>query len=132
MAAKYAQENGFDKIIHAESDAYLLSDKIIDFVNSLQGGWHTFWCTRHNLHESALQVICSDQIKAYRDFTDLPYDAYRNQLIDKILPYTGIHTIFQGDRYGEYLDTIPSTADFSCQTSVEMIKKWKEKASLSK
>jgi len=132
MAAKYAQENGFDKIIHAESDAYLLSDKIIDFVNSLNSGWHTFWCTRHNLHESALQVICSDQIKAYRDFTDKPYDVYRHQLIDKIFPYTGIHTIFQGDRYGEYLDRIPSTADFSCQTSVEMINGWKEKASLSK
>jgi hypothetical protein len=49
-----------------------------------------------------------------------------------MLPYTGIHTIFQGDRYGEFLDRIPSTADFSCQTSVEMINGWKENTSLSK
>jgi hypothetical protein len=127
MAAKYAQENGFNKIIHAESDAYLLSDKIIDVVNFLQSGWHTFWCPLHNLHESAIQVICQDQIQTYRDFTDKPYDVYRNQLIDRMLPYTGVHEIFKGDRYGEYLDHIPIGADFSCQTSVEMINNWKAK-----
>jgi len=122
IAVRYSQNNGFDKIIHAESDAYLLSRSIKDFVNSLNSGWHTFWCPRHNLHESSLQVICPDKIDTYYKFTDHPYDHYRNQLIDNMFPYTEVYKFFKGDRYGEYMDQIPFDADFCCQTSPEMIR----------
>jgi hypothetical protein len=124
QAAVYGQENGFEKIIHAESDAYFISPRIIDFINSLTSGWHTFWCHKHNFQESALQVICPDQIQNYRNFTNHPYSVYRNQLFDAMLPYTDVHRHFIGDRYGEYLHYIPGEADYSCQTRPGMLENY--------
>jgi len=125
-AIKYAKRNGYDKIVHCEADAYLLSDRIIDFVNSIKTGWHCFWCPRHNMHESALQVICIDQIDSAINFTSKPYDFYRNQAIDCLFPYTEVHKSFIGDRYGENgTDSIPTGSDYSCQTSSNMLKKFK-------
>jgi len=124
-AIKYAQNNGFDKIIHCEADAYILSTKMFDYVNSLATGWHCFWCPKHNMHESALQVICKDQIESCVNFTSEPYDKYRNQPIDVLFPYTDVTKFFIGDRYGEYGgDFIPVGADYSCQTSSNMINKF--------
>jgi len=108
--------NGFDKIIHAESDAFLLSDRAIDFVNSLDFGWHTFWCHCHNMHESAIQVICGDQFTHAKNFLNVPYGAYSGHCIDGMFPYTHVHKNFVGDRYGEYLEEIPKDADYACQT----------------
>ena len=125
-AIRYAKENNFDKIVHCEADAYLLSNNIIDFVNCINSGWHCFWCPRHNMHESALQVICDDQFDSCIEFTNKPYDAYRGKAIDDLFPYTKIQTAFKGDRYGEYLTEIPHDAHYSCQTSTSMINNWKK------
>ncbi len=107
---------GFDKIIHAESDAFFFSDRIKDFVNSIDSGWHTFWCPKHNLHESALQVICKDQFTPAKIFLNAHYSAYSGSCLDGMFPYTHVHKNFVGDRYGEYLEGIPKDADYACQT----------------
>jgi len=126
-AIKYAKEAGFDKIVHCEADAYLLSDRIINLVNSASFGWHTFWCPKHNMQESAIQIICADQIESCIKFTSEPYDKYRNQAIDCLFPYTDVHQELIGDRYGEYgTDSIPDKADYSCQTSPNMLNNYKK------
>lgn len=127
-------DKGFDKIIHAESDAFLLSDRIIEFVNSIESGWHTFWAPQHNLHESALQVICRDQYNSAKNFLNVIYDSYSGICMDSILPYTHVHKHFTGDRYGDYLDHIPQDVDYSCQTRPGWITRFKanEKALLQK
>lgn len=115
----------FDKIIHAESDAYLLSPRVIDFVNSIESGWHTFWSPRHGIPESAIQIICKDQFSEAKIVTNYVYSKYIGQCMDSILPYTNIHKNFIGDRYGETGDMIPDGVDFSCQTSSNMINSYK-------
>ena len=125
-AIKYAKDNGFNKIVHCEADAYLLSNNIIDYVNCMNSGWHCFWCARHNMPESALQIICEDQFDSCIDFTSKPYDEYRHRPIDCLFPYTNIHREFMGDRYGEHCDAIPYGAHYSCQTSTTMITNWKK------
>ena len=127
-AGVYASDNGFDKIIHLESDAYLLSDRIIDCVNSIETGWHTVWCPRHGMPEPAIQVICRDQFVSFGHFFNVPYGTYAGVCVDKMLPYTHIHHEFIGDRYGEIMDEIPPGVDFCCQTSSNMINRYSEKA----
>jgi hypothetical protein len=124
-AINFANGNGFDKIVHCESDSFLLSDKVIRFVNGLSSGWSTFWCPRHSLPESAIQVICQDNLLAAVEFFSQLYGVYVHQCLDEILPYTEIHKTFIGDRYGETNDPIPKNADFSCQTSLSMLHKWR-------
>ena len=116
---------GFEKIIHVESDAYLLSDRIINFLNTVSSGWHSMWHPTNAYPESAVQVICADQFQAYRNFTSAPYEVYAHHTIEKEMPFTEIHKEFIGDRYGETNQQIPANADFSCQTSVTMLENWK-------
>jgi hypothetical protein len=124
---------GFGRIIHCESDAFLLSDRIIEFVNSLDTGWHTFWSNQYGLPESAIQVICRDNFDSANNFLSVPYSTYVGQCMDAVLPYTDIHRNFIGERYGECGGIIPQNADFSCQTSSDMLKAWlHEKAFLQK
>src|SRR5262249_26104319 len=35
FAAVFAQVNGFEKVVHIESDAFLISDRIVNYVNSI-------------------------------------------------------------------------------------------------
>ena len=126
-AGVYAQDNKFEKIIHLESDAYLLTDRIIDFVNGIETGWHTMWCPRHGMPEPSIQIICKDQFVAFNHFFNVPYGTYAGVCIDGMLPYTQIHHEFVGDRYGEVGDEIPHGVDFCCQTSSNMINRYSEK-----
>jgi hypothetical protein len=38
-AVKIAQLYGFDKIIHIESDAYVCSQRLSDYIHSINCGW---------------------------------------------------------------------------------------------
>lgn len=116
-ALKYANQNNFEKVIHCESDAFLLSDRIVDFVNNLDSGWNTFWCTCHSLPESAIQVIGKDKLREAEEFFSHSYRVYVGCCMDDILPYTAIHKNFVGDRYQEYRPDVPEEADFCCQTN---------------
>jgi hypothetical protein len=43
-AADYAGRYDFDKLVHVESDTYLLSPRLHQHVNGLEQGWTAFWC----------------------------------------------------------------------------------------
>jgi len=123
-AIKHAKENGFTRIVHIEADAYILSDRMIDFVNSIDIGWNAFWCFRHNFPESSLQIICKDQFESYEALANKSYSEYVGKVIENLIPFTGVHKNFTGDRYGDYQESIPANADYSCQTTPAMLKQF--------
>lgn len=134
-ACQYAISEGYEKIVHVESDAYLLSDRIFSFFNSVTSGWHSLWHHRNcsPYPESATQIICSDQFEKFLEFFSKPYEVYAGETIERLIPFTENHKNFIGDRYGEFKEPIPKNADFSCQTSQRMILDWlNEKALLQK
>lgn len=115
FAANYAKKFNFKKIIHLESDAYLISDKSFDYVNSLKDGWVSFWCKEHNFAESAIQIIGKDQIDNYYNFTNQNYEKFIGQSIECYIPFTHINKSLIGGRYGEFHKTLPKNIDFCCQ-----------------
>lgn len=115
FASRYAKKYNYDKIIHIESDAYLLTHKLINHINNLEEGWSVMWCPRHNFPENALQIICKDNIDIFYKTLLNNYSAFKGKDIERCLPYTNIINTFTGDRYGEYLDYIPENADYICQ-----------------
>jgi hypothetical protein len=121
FAARYAKAYQFTKVIHIESDAYLMSARIFDFVNNCQTGWTTFWCPRWQCEESAIQVICQDHLEAFLNITQQDYDAvYAGKFLDKMLPYTSVRKDFVGDRYAEGSGSIPVNVDYICQFPIEL------------
>ncbi|MDR3538214.1 MAG: hypothetical protein P4L71_17095 [Acetobacteraceae bacterium] len=117
-AVLYAIREGFDKIIHIEADAFLITDRAIDFFNACDRGWIGLWCGRHRWPESTLQIINRDQFASCEAFFSQPYSAYLGQPyrpIETLIPYTSINKTLIGDRYGEEGDAIPFGADYVSQ-----------------
>src|SRR4051794_18743119 len=117
-AVLYGMDRGFDKIIHIEADAFLITDHIVNYFNSVDCGWIALWCRRHNWPESTFQIINSDQFEACRKFFSQPYSAHLGppyRAPEQLIPFTLINKSFIGDRYGESEDTVPFDADYVSQ-----------------
>lgn len=120
FAAVYARKYGFTKVVHVESDSFVFSRRMIDYLNELQTGWTTFWCPRWNFPESCIQVIGSDQLEAYAALAAVPYSGkLSGHRIEELLPFTEVRKDFVGDRFGEYESWLPDKIDFGCQIPEE-------------
>ncbi len=120
FAATYARKYGFNKVIHVESDCFLYSQRIIEFINGLSSGWTALWCPRWKFPETCIQIICEDQLEAYARLASISYaDELADKPIEFMLPFTDVRKDFVGDRYGEYLQWVPEDADYGCQIPEE-------------
>ena len=117
-AVRFGIREGFDRILHIESDAFLISDRAVEFFNRCERGWVGLWCGQHRWPESTMQIINRDQFDAAWAFFEKPYSAYLGQPyrpIETLIPYTSINKELIGDRYGEVGDTVPLGADYVSQ-----------------
>ncbi|MBS0558638.1 MAG: class I SAM-dependent methyltransferase [Proteobacteria bacterium] len=115
FAAAYARLFGFDKIVHIESDAFLITPRVQAYFNSVTEGWVALWCPRYKMPESGLQIIAGNAIERCAAFGRRSFDTPDADVIEKMLPFTHVETGFNGDRYGEYQDHIPRDADYVMQ-----------------
>lgn len=116
FAAKFAKKFNYDKIIHIESDAYVLSKNLIHYINNITDGWTTLWCPLHRYPETAIQIIGKDKINVLYNIVSGGYGPYKNKAIETCLPFTNINRQFKGDRYFEYTTDVPLDSDYSCQS----------------
>ena len=112
-----AEDYGCRKIVHIESDAYILTRRMADFINAIESGWTAFWCRRWNFPETAIQVICEDQFDAMQALLYGGWERYAGKLAECTLPFTNVVKDPQGDRYGEFSQSIPDFADFAMQVT---------------
>lgn len=98
-----AERYKFEKIIHIESDFFILSESMFEHIKALSTGWTTFFCEVYGFPETAIQVICQD---CFDDFKNIYAKAVQNnfsfsEIPELLLPFTNIEKKFIGDRYGE-------------------------------
>lgn len=105
------------KIVHIESDAYVLTQHMLDFIVERDSGWTSFWCPRWNFPETAIQVICEDQFAEMQKFWEAGWERYAGECAELILPFTQVAKEPHGNRYGEFRSKIPSFADFAVQVT---------------
>jgi hypothetical protein len=117
-----AKKYDFERIIHVESDLYLISKNIRDFIEGrMTDGWHSFLCRKYNWPESSLQVINKDKYEAFEELrSDLEelglenIDASRGPA-ELLLPFTRITKGFNGSRYGEDSPSQTAGMDYFAQ-----------------
>ena len=97
-----ARSIGARKIIHVESDAFIISQRMRDYINNLNAGWTTFWATSYNFPETAIQVICEDQFDAISSFKNRTPESLEGKFAEELLPFTHINREMIGDRYSEF------------------------------
>ena len=116
FAATYARAYGFDKLIHIESDAFLITERIQLYCNEIADDWVTFFGPHHGYPETGLQIIAGKGLTQLNLISAIPYEEFKGRPIETLLPFTRVETKFVGDRYGEYLGYVPPEADWTMQT----------------
>jgi len=124
FAGMYAKKYGYERVIHVEADAFLLSKRIQNYMNNFTDGWESFWCPRHQIPETGIQIIAGEKwINEFAKFYDIPYSQFEGHPPDpgveqgeSYLPYV-TNKNFIGDRYGEDEENtrVPLNADYACQ-----------------
>ena len=117
-AVTYGISSGFDRIIHIESDAYLLSQRAVEFFNTCDHGWVGLWSRTYQWPETTTQIINKDRFASCIDFFCKPYAAHLtqpHQPIEKLIPFTFVNKDLIGDRYGEFSESVPFGADYVSQ-----------------
>ena len=116
FACEYADRNGFDKVVHIESDAFIVSERLRDFINEVDDGWIALWCALHQFPEITIQVMAGSGLSAYRTFcASVPHETLVGHPYETQIPFTRIERGFVGDRYGERLPYVPVEADYVSQ-----------------
>jgi hypothetical protein len=128
-ALEYALTRGYNRVIHIESDAYLISAGAIHKFNNTHQGWLTLWCPTYCFPESALQVINQDQLSLAHEFfqqpiTDVQGEKVNHTVIEQLLPFTQVDQTLKGDRYNEFGHEVPGDADFAAQCLVSQYPAW--------
>ena len=117
-----AEEYNYEKIIHIESDAFLISKRMFDYIDSLKTGWIGLWANKYNFPESCIQIICKDQFDSFRDFVSCgSHELSKKGFAEKIIPFTNVERRFVGDRYGEKVNVQTEGLDYFCQTKLDTI-----------
>lgn len=124
FAAEYARKYGYEKVIHLEADAFVVSKRFQDYLNNFNNGWESFWCPRHQIPETAIEVIAGEKwMNEFFKFIDIDYSRFEGRPPDpgveqgeSYLPYI-TNKSFIGDRYGEaeLMTHVPLNADYACQ-----------------
>jgi hypothetical protein len=122
FAVEYAKKYGYEKVIHLEADAFIISERMQQYVNSINDGWVTFWCPRYQLPETSIQVIAGPALDKYYELSKVPYEQFAGKPADPSasqgtswLKFDTVNKSFKGDRYGEHRGNVPVDADYACQ-----------------
>ncbi len=126
FAVEVAERYGFDRMVHVESDAFLLSGELVEYLDALESGWTALWCPRYRCPEVNIQVICADAYPRFREATAAALAAGGAQMPEITLPFTHVEQGFVGDRYAEYAPEIPPDADYAAQVLPTMTLRYRK------
>jgi len=93
----------YDKVIAIATDAYILSQRLADYIEGLNSGWTALWSPKYNFPATEIQVI-TKHCANFQNFFSGNEDVYKyNGRIEELaVPLTHVEKGFVGDRYGEY------------------------------
>lgn len=124
IGARYAIDNGYDKIIHIDTDMYPLSERICQYVKDLQNGWTAFWCPKYEFPETTFQIIGKDSLQDFYNHMSRDFLQYYPAVAEKYIPFTRVERGYIGDRYGEIGNGIPQSPEMDfygqCKEETEM------------
>lgn len=116
-------EAGYEKLIHIDTDLFILKQSVIDYINACNTGWVAFWDEVNRFPEAAFTVLNKDAFPLYKQAGNIESVYNKNNvLMEKALPYTHIEKGFHGGRFAERGLPIDSTMDFigQCVVSVKI------------
>ena len=121
LAGRFAEVHGFEKVVHLESDGFIITARMKQFINSVSDDWVAPSILSHAMPESAIQVMAGRGFDSFVSFSKIPYSETVGTASENIIPFTRIEKGFIGSRYGETLHEVPRDADFVTQANPSMM-----------
>lgn len=120
-SVRLARHFGFTKIIHIESDAYVCSQRLADYIRSVNRGWTVLWSPTYGFPETALQIICKDAFPALEALANKGKTFFQqnNRAAEYLLPFDKVESSFRGDRCG-VIDRNTSWQDYDYLAQVPL------------
>lgn len=114
----YIQTSRAKKLIYIDSDSFVLSRRMADWINDANTGWQSVWCKRYNFPEASIHIINEDAFPLFLEFTKGDYMEHCGKKMELVLPFTHINKELDCDRYGETFDPVKPGIDFFSQAHV--------------
>lgn len=92
----------YDKLICIDSDFFVLSRRLAEWIRERESGWSTVWCRRHAFPEAGMHVLCRDAYGRLEKLMETPMEKLNGSLMEKVIPFTHMTMEFNCDRFGEY------------------------------
>jgi len=121
-----AEEEGADRIISIETDAFVLTNKMAKYIRAVHDEWSTPWNNTLQWPETSFQIIGKNHFAWLKKHYSEGQDFWCKPRLEadcpeKTLPVTEINKDLIGDRYTEWGSQIPETADFACQVGNDFV-----------
>lgn len=103
FSSKLAEKYNIDKFIHIESDYFVLSREMMNYIANVSEGWTVFYSQFYNFPETAIQIICNDSFDKLNNIYQqaLASDYKFKKIAERTLPFSKVEKSFTGDRLGE-------------------------------
>lgn len=111
----YAVKYGFNKVLNIESDAFVLSQQLVKYINEIDNDWLAMWDHHFQIPELGINVAAGSGLKVCSSVFEQSYEIYKGKMLEVELPFTRIEKNFVGARYGEFLNSVPEDADYANQ-----------------
>jgi hypothetical protein len=120
-----ATKLGYEKIIHIESDGYLITQKICDYIDNLDHGWTALYCPMYYFPETSIQIICQDQFDKLKELAEAPLESYKSKQAEHTIPFTHVEKGYEGNRYGEITKKQLPEIDYYNQCNLDTFLKFR-------
>jgi hypothetical protein len=114
---EYMRNNNYSKLLNIESDAFILSQRLVNYINNINDKWVALWEPKFQIPELGITIAAGSGLEKWFDETDKDYRFYKGEQLETILPFEHVEKNFVGERYGERLDYVPEESDYACQIS---------------
>jgi hypothetical protein len=106
----------YEKVIFLATDAYICSQRLVDYIEALDSGWTALWSAKYNFPATEIQVIVRG-CEAFDDFFAGDPLQYNGRCEEITVPLTHVERGFVGDRYGETQEPYVPGMDWYSQVS---------------
>ena len=112
-------EDGYEKIICIDSDGFVLTKRLADYIRNCNSGWVSLFNNYYNFPTAEMHILNKDKFEFFMGYTSTDWRVLNGQCQEKVLPFSDIERNFNTLRIGEY-PTTDVKYDFISQVPVSM------------
>lgn len=110
---------GYKKIIAIDSDSFVVSKKMTDYINENNSGLYTFWSDKYRFPTAECYVLCEDSFPLFQKFCEIPWLFRVGSVLENEIPWTYVDHSFKCDRFGEEKENQTEDMDGYFQASTD-------------